>query len=282
MNENRPKRARRLWPAAALGIALLGAPVFADPGKAELQAVEAAEALGGEMYAYDQAAWHATDSIQSDIKREGRSLDKLVAAGLKGYVVEPAGEGLLLATFYAVNDGSTSGLARYWVAGSEVRRGGFLEQGDDPALSVLALQLVAIRTKAIDAAIAEDFRLCSESQPNTIVLPPRSDGTIPAYVLTSTVDAGIYPAGGHFRLDYDAQGSLVGKRPFMKTCFPLDYRKRPAFIALSHLLDPQPTEIHAFVSRNIPVSLVLITTQNNMIWEAKAGRIRFVEEGSKP
>ena len=41
------------------------------------------------------------------------------------------------------------------------------------------------------------------------------------------------------------------------------------------LLDPQPTEIHAFVSRNVPVGLMVGIISNNAIWAVSNGRLRY-------
>jgi hypothetical protein len=102
-------------------------------------------------------------------------------------------------------------------------------------------------------------------------------------VLTSTDVAGIYPAGGHYRFDFDTTGKLVSERRFMNTCFDLDYRARKdgnrlEAMVLTHLLDPQPTEIHAFVSRNIPIPLLIITVSNEASWHVVQGHIEYARD----
>ena len=44
---------------------------------------------------------------------------------------------------------------------------------------------------------------------------------------------------------------------------------------MSHSLDPQPTEIHAFVSYNVPVTLFVIIEPGNELWEIERGKIVF-------
>lgn len=259
--------------------AALAAPALAKPSEAELAAVREAEARGAEMYAYDQAAWHSTDALKSDLRRNRRSLDDLRKLGFKGFVVEPGGEGLLLATYYAEKDGKTWALARYWVARSEVKRGGLVTESEDAALSPLALQLVAIRAKSFDAGLDAKYSLCSSSPVNTIVLPPRADGTISAYILTSTVTHGVYPAGGHFRFDFGPNGEVLSHRRFTNGCVPINTNTQggntPVAGFITHLLDPQPTEIHVFVSYNIPVGLFVGTVGNNAMWEVTKGKVHF-------
>src|SRR5262249_26062868 len=106
------------------------------------------------------------------------------------------------------------------------------------------------------------------------------DGTMPVYVLTSTTVAGIYPAGGHFRFDFDPAGKLVGERRFMKSCFDIQFKgkdgEKVAAAFVTHLLDPQPTEIHAFVSSNLPVALMIATVSNREIWRIDKGNIEYL------
>ncbi len=258
--------------------ALIATPVLADPSAAELAAVREAESRGAEIYAYDQAAWHSTDRMQADLKKRKWTLDKAQQEGMAGYIVEPASDGLLLATYYGVKDGKTFAMARYWMRGSKVERGGFLKDGDDPALSPLALQLVETRKRAVDAAIEQKVFRCSRGNLNTVVLPPRADGSIPAYVMSSAVETGVFPAGGHYRYVFGADGKLLSSRAFSKSCVSVDTRnvpKKAAGFGVSHLLDPQPTEVHVFVSYNVPITLFVITDSNRYLWEVNKGKVTF-------
>ncbi|NCU11452.1 MAG: hypothetical protein GXC70_04710 [Sphingomonadaceae bacterium] len=265
--------------------ALVATPVLADPTEPELAAAREAEARGAEIYAYDQAAWHSTDRMQADLKKRKWTLEKAQQEGMAGYVVEPAGDGQLLATYYGVKDGKTFAMARYRVRGSKVERGGFLKDGDDAALSPLALRLVEMRGKAVDAAIEQKVFRCTRGNLNTVVLPPRADGTIPAYVMSSAVEAGLFPAGGHYRYVFGADGKLLSSRAFSKSCVNVDSRnvpKKAAGFGVSHLLDPQPTEIHVFVSYNVPITLFVITQSNSNLWEVARGKVTFKQVMKDP
>ena len=44
---------------------------------------------------------------------------------------------------------------------------------------------------------------------------------------------------------------------------------------MSHSLDPQPTEIHAFVSYNVQITLFVIIEPGNELWEIERGKIVF-------
>lgn len=269
--------------AAALGGLFVGAPAALGAPTAEERAAAAeAEKRGGAMFAYDQAAWHATDKFQEDIRRRGLSPADLQDRGARGYVVEPGENGRLQVTFYGERDGRRFAIARYETVDGRVRGGGFIEPDAAPDISLLAQRMIDARDQALVAMSRPDHSLCSQSPPNTLVLPPQGDGKMLVYVLTSATAANTYPAGGHYRFDFDADGKLRNERRFMQSCFDLDYRTspqgRPEALFLTHLLDPQPTEIHAFVSRNVPVPLMVATVANGAIWGVANGRIQYVSD----
>lgn len=264
----------------ALAAWAISAPLLARPSDQEMEAAEVAEERGAAMFAYDQAAWHATDRFRADLQAGGRDLAD-PALQLRGYVVEPDGAKLLV-TFYGEQEGGLAARARYFVQSGERVDGGMLGTAENRALSALALRLIAARDVAIARMSMPDHALCSDSPANTLVLPPDPAGVIHAYVLTSTIDARIYPAGGHYRFDVGANGALVGERGFMKACFPLDIAKarkdKASLLFLTHLLDPQPTEIHAFVSRNVPLPLIVGTVSNRAMWSVANGQVTYLRD----
>ena len=269
---------RLLTSLVLLAAMTLAVPALADPSAGELTAASAAEARGAEIYAYDQAAWHSTDQMQADMQRAGLTYDSMRELGLAGFIVEPASDGLLLATYYGKKDGKSFAVARYWMAGSKVKRGGLVKPGEDAALSPLALQLIDRREKAVTVAIGDEVSMCTKGQPNTVVLPPRADGSIPVYFMSAAVENGTFPAGGHYLYVFDVAGKLASKRPFTKGCITVDWRNLPkgaAGASVSHLLDPQPIEIHVFVSLNMPGKLFVITTSNKDLWLIDHGHITF-------
>ncbi len=264
---------------------LAGVPnaAWADPTAAETAAAAAAELRGLQMYAYDQAAWKATDRFQADVAKAG-GIAVLRERGLRGYVVEPLPDGLQV-VFYGAKDDRTFVLARYLVADKQVTGEGILKAGAAVEMSPLTLRMVAALGKAREEMVKPGHALCSRTPANSLVLP-QDDGSLAVYILTSTTDPGIYPAGGHYRFDFDADGALKSERAFTTGCFTVNFKDlpkgdKPKLMVLSHLLDPQPTEVHSFVSQNIPIPLAVLTTANRDLWLIAGGKIKFLRE-AKP
>jgi hypothetical protein len=274
-------------PIAAIGLALsvlaltFSSSALADPGAAELAAAKVAEARGAEVFAYDQAAWHATDVYRDDLAGQGLSIettlkDKGFESG--GFIVEPAEGGLLLTTFFGTKSGKSQAMGRYWVRGSKVERGAPLKPGEDPSLSELATRLVAIRTKANAQIVADEAWFCTKGHPNTVILPPRADGSIPAYVMSASTVTGTFPVGGHYLFVYDAKGKLASKRAFSKSCIIADWRDmkdEAEGFGVSSLLDRQPSEVHVFISLNMPRKFFVIVQPGDELWEIDKGKVIF-------
>ncbi len=276
----------RVLAGIALMVASLAAcPVEAGSTVAENIAVKEAEVRGALMYAYDQAAWHSSDRFTAEVAARGLTDEDLGKKGVRGYVVEPSSQGHLLVTFYSETRIGRFAFARYRMAGSKVAEGGLVASDEDAKLSITATRLIDARDAAIKAMKELGHGLCSKSSPNTLVLPPDASGNISAYIMTSTTVDGIYPAGGHYRYDFDAKGQRVADRRFMKSCFDVDSRKKagsaPLAVFVTHLLDAQPTEVHVFVSLNAPVRLFVGTVSNRGVWKVEAGRIEYVQSLSK-
>lgn len=270
--------------ALIAGLSAAWAPAaLAAPSAAEAEAAAKAEQRGLAMYAYDQAALHAADRFREDAEKAG-GIEALREKGLRGYVVEP----FLAAfdtVFYGERDGKLFALARYTYAQGKIVGGGLLGDDEPDGLSPLATRMVAALGKAGEAMARPGHLLCSKDPPNSLVLL-RDDGGLSVYILTSTTDPKVYPAGGHYRFDFDAEGNMVHERRFMTGCFPIDLGKVPEgtrpTLLITHLLDPQPTEIHSFISQNVPLNLAVVTASNRYLWMVKEGGITFLADKPPP
>lgn len=256
--------------------------VKAAPSPEEAEAAAEAQRRGSAMYAYDQAALRAAERLREDAAKSG-GLEALRERGLRGYVAEPF-LGSFETVFYGEKDGRQFALARYSFADGKIAGGGLLGPDASDDLSPLAHRMIAALDKAGEAMAKPGHQVCSKSPPSSIILP--HDGGLSVYILTSTTDPKVFPAGGHYRFDFDAEGELVSERRFMTGCFPIDLEKVPAgtrpTLLVTHLLDPQPTEIHSFVSQNVPLNLAVVTAPNRYLWQVQGGKISFLDDKPPP
>lgn len=240
-------------------------------------AAQAAERRGAELYAYDQAAWHATDRFVADA---GGGDPAAIAArfpGAAGYVVVPTDDPAVLETlFVARRAGALIAVDSYRTRGDQVIAGGLLTGDEQHPLSPIAAAMFTARDTLLRQAEADHAMLCTDSAPNTLVLPPDAAGTISAYLLSSATDADSYPLGGHYRMDLPADGAPGPLRPLARSCLAARWdRSQPdwemsAFFVTSLLTD-HPSEIHAFVSHYAPVPLGVIT--NDAVWLVVGGAV---------
>ncbi len=246
--------------AAAFALTATAPAALAEVTDAEMAANAEAMELGKRLYRYDQAAWHSTDAMVAALA--GRTSE------VAGWVVEEVGDGSLLVTYYGDGESERPVVARYVMRDGKVVSGG-LGTADDK-LSPAAYRMIAARSTAIARAEEEKLGLCTEGNLNHIILPPREDGTIRVYLMSSAVEHGVFPLGGHYRFDIDKDGKVASWRPFLNSCMLVDSRpdgemeKMTAFY-VTHLLDPQPTEIHYFVRYNVPVDMAIIMPDKD-VW----------------
>jgi hypothetical protein len=249
-----------------LGMAMAA---LAAPTQSNLDAAKLAEDRGALIYAYDQAAWHSTDVFMQDI---GLSPDR----SLRGYVVVPDPDGRLRAIYYAT---SPRGLVAYrsYSVGSDksvVR----LTQDNGSPLSGMALRMIAARDAALEYAGDNELGFCADARPNTVVLPPDANGHISVYIMTPQIETGYVPVGGHYRFDFNGENQLVSHRKFANSCLSIPPPSEGgAVFVMNHVLDEQPTEIHAFLSRTVAFPIAIIFESRD-VWQAIDGHFQFVEE----
>jgi hypothetical protein len=130
-------------------------------------------------------------------------------------------------------------------------------------------------------AAAYPFARCGEDA-GVVVLPDPAagEGALRAYVLAQAARNAI-AAGGNFRMDVAADGGIAATRGFTNTCVQLQDDPRAAAMVLTHLLDPQPTEIHVLVNLVAGRTLFLVTAENRKTWKIHDGAISLVDEGGE-
>jgi len=172
-------------------------------------------------------------------------------AGISGWIAEPAGNGVTV-TFYADGEGEAAPKAIYRTAivgGRVTSRETFLT-GERPPLGGLVARMAAARR----AAAGQTHRPCGGDQFNYFVVPPATlDGPIEVYQISPQTARGRYPVGGHFKTIVAADGSIAETRGYTNSCLDVVVPEvaagsRPPPLAITHLMDPLPTEIHGFLA----------------------------------
>lgn len=253
-------------PAACLLLAaLLGGATAIDT-----TAIEHAERRGLALARYDRAAWVSTDDLMSRLPAERRP-------EVGGWIVTPAPGGLHVDY---VGKGAAAERVVYAADfdGRAIVHAVVHPRSDEPPLSEPAVRMIrALGHARAEIARHADWRPCTPAPFNPVVLPPEADGTVPVYFLTAQTERGAFPFGGHYEVDVAPDGHVAAARSFTKTCLTMSGSAHPpgvtpAGLAVTHLLDPQPTEIHVFeqLQAGLPV---YVGTGANSIWKVENGRI---------
>lgn len=260
---------RRVIGGAALAFSLAAS---ACPARAQ-RAIPSADlatvsARGAAIYAYDQAAWHTTDTMVA------QHLPDAVMSAIRGWVVEPRDEALRV-SYFGLADGTPYAIYVADFADGAVSNERVLAAGSDRALSPLAVRLAAARVAAMNAGKA--LANCSDRPFNTVVLPPDQRGIIPVYLLTPQTVNDQYPMGGHHEIDIAADGSVAAQRDFTRSCLTIADPAPPpggkaVAMLVTHLLDPHPTEIHVFTSLTAHQP-VFVGTPDGALWSVAGARI---------
>ena len=232
-------------------------------------AVKDAERWGRLMYDHDQAAWNATDLV---LKDPGFRDDKR----LRGWITEATDAGVRV-VFVGEDGGKLVGLYESTPSASSTlirdTPGRALTDDERAAFSARHTANASLREK------------CTEKY-NSVVLPEGvgNDHKWRVYLLPAVTDSTVVPFGGYYRYEISADGNTVlAQRPFTKTCAMLANNKdsnmpagyRPVGMMITHLLDPQPTEVHVFVSLTYQQPVYVMTDAG--MWNVAGDHIEAIK-----
>jgi len=256
----------------ALALASAGgpAPSVAPPSDAELQAITG---RGRALVEYDQAAWHATDAVQTENPRtvEGQH-----------YIAQKE-NGKWTVVFGALNADKSKFLIGY-----EAEQLGkpkeFEVIKDEPAKEETAFYLFAAR--ALEVALA-DFGRANHPY-NSAVLPVTGreakdqPGLLYVYLYPAQTKTGIYPLGGDVRYLVSADGlKIMNKRQMHKTVLDVARVKGKKMVAgyHSHVLSdvPEDTDVMHVLQQDPPIP-EMITTLHFVYEVAIDGTIRIKKQ----
>jgi len=222
-------------------------PVLSGPPqpltRAERAALDAAVQRGRLLGLIDRSGRFATQDMLSRISDPN-------AAGITGWIAEPEGNGVTV-TFYADSDAGPVTVYRANILGGRVvSRDVHITPAARPPLNPVQARMAAARA----ATGRLENRPCAGEDFNVFVVPPASaDGPIDVYQISPQTRRGFYFLGGHFKTSIAADGSVASQRGFTNACLDTAVAEpaagaRPAPIAVTHLLDPLPQDIHVFLS----------------------------------
>ena len=253
-----PLAAQEASPAPAI----IEAARLAEDTGAQMAQVQAAVALAQRQYAA-MVAQEPGASYQGAVALPGDSADSWLAI-----IVGRRGEGV---------DAPLVALAEYEIADGAILSEVIHLPGDAPALDGAASAMAQARAFAPRAVLSAGFTSFCMPEPApgappqsgvtfaTIVLPPREDGRFDAWVLNGPIEEGQMPLGKHFRVAFDEFGLEGEPSPVSDSCEVVNWdTAAPAQAAArSYTIDysghDAPDAIHAFVSRQVPMGLTVVT-----------------------
>jgi len=236
------------------------------PSDAELDAITA---RGRALAAYDQAAWHATDALQTANPRTAQGQHCLAHFANERWTV----------VFGYLNSDQTKFLVSYEaVQGSKPHI--FSVSRVDPPKEDTGFYLFAAR--ALEIALADFGR---PGRPYSSAVLPASDGQLYVYLYPALEKAGIYPLGGDVRyLVSDDGRRILEKRQMHKTIIetsPARGRKTVARVHPHVLGDsPEDSDILHVLQQDPPTPEMIAAP--HVTYEVTAdGSIRIKQERKK-
>jgi hypothetical protein len=234
--------------------------------------VQTAVDRGELLYIYDEAAWHGTDDIRAN--------HPALLAEAGGYVVT-GNEADTELVFY--DRSKSKAVYRATFRDEKLMKSG-PPSADRTPLTALERRMILAKDAALSAFKAANVGLCSKGTPNLAALPPATPtGPVIVYLMTPRIDMNLVPLGGHFSVEIGADGKAGAVRRFMNTCFdmPLVNKPQGGLLAITHLLDPTPTEIHVFSSLTAKVPMVVMTSPDGPMWLVDGNQIQTLPTPKK-
>lgn len=237
-----------------------------SPSPEELAAITKRGRLLAE---YDQAAWHATDAVQT--------ANPKTVEGQHYLAKKENGEWTVV--FGALNAGKSKFLIHYEAVQQE-RPKEFAVKRDEPAKEDGGFYLFAAR--ALELALA-DFGPAARPY-NAAVLPAKSGNAgdpegLFVYLYPGQIKAGVYPLGGDARYFISADGTrILAKRQMHKSVIENRPPKREKVEAgfHTHVLSdlPEDSDVLHVLQQNPPVP-EFVSTQHFLYEVANDGTIRI-------
>jgi hypothetical protein len=255
---------------AALLALLLAFPAVAQT-PAERTRLDWVLTRGRLLFDVDRAAWVTTDDFRERLSEADKRL-------IRGWTVERDGSAFVVTYFTAGENQPRRALYRGRVENRRVVSREVFSPGAGPELTPMQRRLA----DAYTLVGRMSARVCGQASPNLAVIPPDSlDAPMDIYVLTPQTQSRIFPFGGHNRATFSAAGELLSQRVFTNSCISMGTEmedgNRVVGVAITHLLDPIPTEIHVFMSIWMEMPVAVSTGEPLRIWQVTGDRIELLD-----
>ncbi|WP_203323596.1 hypothetical protein [Pseudoxanthomonas beigongshangi] len=237
-------------------------PAFKPLTPAERSAaLQSASTTGEVLYRHDQAAWLATDALVAFWKNSPKSL-------VAGWITQETEDGIAVVFV----DRTPEALYRVTVSDAGVA-GPVNALATPEPLSAYEAGAAAARAVAKDAS----FERCGERY-NTITLPATDDTSgWTVYLIPGTTTYEDLPVGGAQRVSVK-DGKIVSQRGYSRSCIVLKDDPKAVGLMITHLLDPEPTEIHVFWSLWAKKTFYVMTQPNGVMWKLDGKTIHAMDK----
>jgi len=229
---------RRFAIALPLCVCLLSNLVSAQTKDKDLKTyLDGVTERGRALYAYDQAAWHATDAFL-DLHPD--------TEGLAHYICSRTPTGWMV-TFPKWNEMHDRLLVTY--EATETEPGKYVARKLDHPWE--ASEAILVKERALELAIA-DFQ--HPNRPYNTAILPAPGGNLYVYLYPGQTKATIWPIGGDVRYTISADGKqILEKRQLHKTILDMEYKPGSNVVAGIHghvLSDvPEDTDVMYVLNR---------------------------------
>ena len=172
------------------------------------------------------------------------------AAGIVGWVAEPEGNAVTV-TYYAREGEGYAAVYKSQMLGGRAVSPEVFEAGSRPALAGNALRMAQARTAVGDL---RQTPCGGGSDFNTIILPPASaDAPVLVYRISPRMAAERVPAGGHYRTEVAADGTVGETVALAEECTelrltPVTAGARPRPLVANARTAEVPGELYVFLS----------------------------------
>lgn len=234
--------------------------------------VAMAQFVGAHIRLHDMAAWLTTDALVRKKAFEG------ISGQGRGWLTLQQDKDIDV-RYFMEREGRTEAIAAATLDVDKVKAVRVRKLAPAEPMSLRESRLMKAKLLAL---ATEGLTVCTNHAPNTVVFESDEFGRKEILVFVmSAWDDHAAPLGGYhmFRVSEDGE-AVITHFAQTNTCLTADLRV-PGMdsLMLSHLTSAAPTVFHVFMSLQYRKPLMVVTTQNGLLWKVEQGRIFLLNDG---